>query len=1473
MNNWICGLNNSGKIWDLNLTWYTDNPDFTPCFHNSILYWIPCVYLCLCSPFYFAYLCRHDKGYIRMSHLSKAKTSIAVLLACLCYTELFCTVWNITHQFPEPPVLLISLLLLGSSMLLAACIIQYERIQGIQSSCVLLLYWLFSLLCAALQLRSKILHALHEDSSPDVLRSIVFFAYCFLVLVQFLLSIVNDQLPLFADIKSALNPCPEAHSSFLSQITFNWFTGIMMKGYKHPLEEEDIWALRSSDTAEETISEFSRQFQRSWDRTKQIEARTLTAFGQQNREAQNVQDEADQVELLIKSPEKQMSSGVLLKIICRTFGVYYLIGSFLMLLFTILMFMSPLIMWTLLDILKDPSARSWHGYVCATLLFICPCAQSIFCNQHDYICYVTGMRIKSALISSVYRKVLVITNAGRKNSSAGEIVNLISSDVQKLIDVATCLNSIWAAPLTIVIGMVFLWKTLGIAVLAGVGVFVLNIPFMTGFGVKIKKLQGEQMKHKDSRIKSMNEILQGIKVLKLYAWENAFLKKVQDVRQLELKVIKRAALILSAAVAAFLATPFLVTLIMFAVHLAVDQANVLNAQKAFVAILLLNILRLPLRTFPMALNLSAQSFVALQRLSKFFAEDELEPENMEHSCTLGNEIEIQDGTFAWSIADGPCLQSININISRGSLVAVVGQVGSGKTSLLSAMLGEMEKFNGRVAIKGAVAYVPQQAWIPNASFRDNVLFGQKFVEHWYNAVVKACALLPDVKMLPAGENTEIGEKGVNLSGGQKQRISVARALYRKSDVYLMDDPLSAVDANVGQHLFENVIGPNGLLKDKTRVLVTHGVSFLPQMDTIIVMSDGKISEMGSYTELILQNGTFAEFLQTYACGEHNGRSKEERPVNTKEGSSVNKRADSDERTFWNGQGTPLKKDMSHQDKEKEHILGKLTEADKARTGKVKLSVYLEYLKMIGGVHLFLIFLFYMIQQTAAFLSNYWIALWADDPVVNGTQQNRQLRMGVYGFLGSVQVLGIFAATAVVILGGVLVSKKLHFKLLYSILRCPLSFFERTPSGNLTNRFAKEMDTVDNIIPHMLMMTIMMFLNIAEILLIIAVATPLAALAFLPFGLLYFFLQRFFVSTSRQLKRLESVSKSPLYTHINETLQGVGVIRAFKEQGRFIQGNNSRLDTNQRLYYSSFVANRWLSVRSDLLSNFIVFSVAVVGVICRGSISPGLVGLAVMNSLRAPWSSSQSSALQHWPEKGAIVFTGYGLQYRSDLQLALRNITVTISQGEKIGIVGRTGAGKSSLTLGLFRILEPAAGTICIDGIDISKLGLHELRSKLTIIPQDPVLFSGSLRMNLDPFDSYTDEDIWTALDLAHLKNFAMSLPEKLNHTCSEGGENLSVGQRQLVCLARALLRKSKILVLDEATAAVDLETDALIQTTIRAQFEGCTVLTIAHRLNTIMDYTRIIVFEEGQIVECDNPAQLLAQKGVFYGLAKDANII
>uniref|UniRef100_A0A8C7JPC1 Multidrug resistance-associated protein 1 n=1 Tax=Oncorhynchus kisutch TaxID=8019 RepID=A0A8C7JPC1_ONCKI len=1405
-------------VSDWNRTWHVGNPDLTQCFQNTVLVWVPCLYLWVCAPIYFLYLKSHDRGYICMTHLNRAKTAVGFLLWIVCWADVFYSFWErsqhdsgASSSSTQAPVYLVSPTMLGITMLLATLLTQYERLKGVQSSGVMLNFWLVAVLCATVTFRSKIIQAINENY-----RHFIFYFIS----------------PLFNQ-----NPCPEIGASFLSRISFWWITGLIVTGYKRPLEQKDLWCLNSEDRSQRVVPQLVRRW---------------------NNEKEGVPVEESEI-LIMKTPQKTREPS-LFWALCLTFGPYFLISSLYKIIQDILMFVGPNILRLLIQFVNDSSAPSWQGYFYTALLFVCTCFQTLILQKYFHVCFVTGMRLRTAIVGAVYRKALVISNAARRTSTVGEIVNLMSVDAQRFMDLITYINMIWSAPLQVILALYFLWQNLGPSVLAGVAVMVLMVPINGVIAMKTKTYQ----------------------VLKLYAWELAFKDKVSAIRESELRVLKKAAYL--GAISTFT----WVALSTFTVYVMIDERNVLDAQKAFVSLALFNILRFPLNMLPMVISSMVQASVSMKRLCVFLSHEELQEDSVERMAVAGCESHI-------------------VRIPDGSLVAVVGHVGSGKSSLLSALLGEMEKLEGSVSVKGSVAYVPQQAWIQNATLKDNIVFGQERKESWYHRVVEACALLPDLEILPAGDGTEIGEKGVNLSGGQKQRVSLARAVYCDCAVYLLDDPLSAVDAHVGKHIFEKVVGPQGVLKDRTRVLVTHGLSFLPQADLILVMVEGEITERGSYLELMARDGAFAEFLRTYAnkeqeddesgdiCYLHHHHHHHQQQLATS--LHYSHLITSAVRT----EGEVLGK------KAKNAEVGRITEADKANTGRVKLSVFWEYMKAIGVVlSCVSIFLFFS-HHFASLFSNYWLSLWTDDPVVNGTQPSREMRLGVYGALGASQGIAVFCYSISVSIGGILASRYLHQSMLYNVLRSPMSFFERTPSGNLVNRFSKETDTIDSIIPSIIKMFMGSMFNVVGSCVVILIATPLVAIIIPPLGILYFFVQRFYVASSRQLKRLESVSRSPVYTHFNETLLGASVIRAFGEQERFIRESDGRVDHNQKAYYPSIVANRWLAVRLEFVGNCIVMFAALFAVMARESLSPGIMGLSISYALQltasltwlvrmssdletnivavervkeyedtekeADWRHDQSSLPPGWPTAGNIDIRGFGLRYREDQELAVRNITVAIHGGEKVGIVGRTGAGKSSLTLGLFRIIEACEGEIHIDGVNIATLGLHELRSRITIIPQDPVLFSGSLRMNLDPFDGYSDEEVWRALELSHLKSFVSGLPDKLNHECSEGGENLSLGQRQLVCLARALLRKTKILVLDEATAAVDLETDNLIQSTIRTQFDDCTVLTIAHRLNTIMDYTRVLVLDKGEMAEFDSPSTLITKRGIFYKMAKDSGLV
>ncbi|XP_048239473.1 ATP-binding cassette sub-family C member 2-like [Haliotis rufescens] len=781
-------------------------------------------------------------------------------------------------------------------------------------------------------------------------------------------------------------------------------------------------------------------------------------------------------------------------------------------------------------------------------------------------------------------------------------------------------------------------------------------------------------------------------------------------------------------------------------------------------------------------------------------------------------------------------------------------------------------------------------------------------------------------MLPAGDMTEIGERGINLSGGQKQRVSLARAVYNNDDIYLLDDPLSAVDSHVGKHIFDKVLSRNGLLAGKTRVLVTHGIHWLPEVDSIHVMTNGQISETGTYDQLLHQNGPFAQFLQKNLFESHDS------DVSDPEFTEIEKKVfqrlesvESDEETD-EASVTLMKSLMKSTEVKQVELLkakepvsesSKLIEEEQVETGKVTLNVFLAYGRAIGLWTVVFSLIMYALFQVMSVMSASWLSKWTDDTSLNnltllpsnssGRLEKNNYYLGVYGVLGVAQTVFIMIFAFLWNLRTVKASGILHMNMLRNVLKAPLSFFDTTPTGRIVNRFSQDIDTIDTSMPSTVEYAINTLLQVLSSIIVISFTTPIFLVVVVPLVILYYFIQRFYVTTSRQLKRLESKARSPIYSHFGETLSGASVIRSFQAQSRFIKESEDRVDTNQRFTFYASCALRWLGVRLEIIGNIIVFAASLFAVMSRDTLSGGLVGLSISYAIEitvnlnlmvqlvsgvetqivsvervkeyteidseAAWNVPEKRPNHDWPDSGVVKFLDYSTRYRDGLDLVLKGITCTVHSREKVGIVGRTGAGKSSLTLSLFRLIEAAGGEINIDGVDVSTLGLHDLRSKLTILPQDPVLFVGCLRGNVDPFNKYSDNQIWRALEQAHLKTFVETLPDGLEHECSEGGENMSVGQRQLLCLARALLKKTRILVLDEATAAVDMETDCLIQETIRSEFKECTVLTIAHRLNTVMDCDRILVLDKGCVCEFDTPSSLLQQPdSIFYSMAKAAGL-
>ncbi|XP_008945266.1 PREDICTED: multidrug resistance-associated protein 1-like [Merops nubicus] len=891
-----------------------------------------------------------------------------------------------------------------------------------------------------------------------------------------------------------------------------------------------------------------------------------------------------------------------------------------------------------------------------------------------------------------------------------------------------------------------------------------------------------------------------------------------------------------------------------------------------------------------------QTKVSLSRLEDFLCAEDLNPEDVSTNYSGNHAVGFIGASFRWEKNGLPVLKNLSVSIPEGSLVAVVGQVGSGKSSFLSAVLGEMEKLEGTVQRRGSVAYVSQQPWIQNDTLQENILFGTDLNRPYYELVLESCALLPDLEQLPNGDQTEIGERGVNISGGQKQRVSLARAVYTNADLYLLDDPLSAVDVHVGKHLFEKLIGPSGLLKSKTRILVTHNLMLLPHTDLIIIMEEGRVSQMGTYQELVSKRANFAELIQV-SNADH--KSEDTTPM----GVSSSKEEGQLDKSLQQRELMKCKSSSSDQWKIPTN------NKEKVATGRMKVSVVWKYLQAFDWCWVWLTIAAYLGQNAVAIGQNLWLSTWTAETskVSDFTEwkHSQNYKLCVYGLLGFTQGLLVCCGSYVLTRGSLCASRALHHQLLDNVLHLPLQHFETNPVGQIINRFTKDLFIVDVRFHYYLRTWLNCTLDVIGTILVITSASPLFIVVVIPLGYFYFTIQRYYIASSRQIRRLAGASHSPVISHLSETFVGRSTIRAFGHQERFIRKNNDVVYENLVYFYNNVISNRWLSVRLEFLGSLMVFFAALFVVLAGNTVSSSTVGLSISYALNIiqslnfwvrkaceietnavsiervceyakmdkeePWIMSKRPPVG-WPDRGIIEFLNYKAQYRKDLGLALKNISFQTQSKEKVGIVGRTGAGKSTLTNCLFRLIEGSEGKIIIDGIDISTIGLHDLRGNLNIIPQDPVLFSGTLQSNLDPLEKHSDLELWEVLELCDLKDFVQSLPKKLLHEISEGGENLSVGQRQLVCLARALLRRTKILVLDEATASVDVETDNLVQSTIKREFYNCTVLTIAHRLHTVMDSERVLVLDAGRILEYDTPHNLLQQKGAFSEMVLEAGI-
>nr|XP_032836176.1 multidrug resistance-associated protein 4 [Petromyzon marinus] len=1280
-------------------------------------------------------------------------------------------------------------------------------------------------------------------------------------------------------------PNPLHRASLVSRLCFCWLNALFSVGRKRQLQGEDLYDAMPSDT-----SAFQgNELQRYWD----AELRRAKARGW--------------------SPS-------LTKALWRCYWRRYALLGIFTLLEESVRVVQPLLLGKLLNYFEGTlEGTAAVPPRLAAFLYaggISLCALSFAVTHHLYFLHVqlAGMRIRVAVCHMVYRKALRLSTAAMSRTTTGQIVNLLSNDVNRYDQVTVFLHYLWSAPLQTAVVVVLLWQEVGVACLAGVAVLALLMPMQSFIGSVFSRLRSKTARHTDSRIRTMNEVVSGMRIIKMYAWENPFALLVNSIRRLEVSKVLKASFLRGMNMAWFFMAGKLILFFTFMTYTLMGHP--ITAARVFVAVSLYNAVRLTVTLFfPSAIQATSEALVSNSRIQTFLMLDEIvkntnqeeeeegkeeegkeeegkEEEEGENGPVVGDRtpfITVENISCSWD-KDSPdlrALDSISFTVGPGELVAIIGPVGAGKSSLLSALLGELPCSLGRVRARGRVAYACQQPWVFPDTVRQNILFGAAYERARYERVVRACSLRKDFEMMSEGDLTLIGDRGVTLSGGQKARINLARAVYQDADLYLLDDPLSAVDAEVGRALFEKCIC--GLLEDKPRVLVTHQLQFLQEATHIIVLKEGHVTARGTFSELLRSGVDFTTLLRhddheepdDIVPGDHrHGNSKRTLSSATSDSSIV---SDSKE------EGVPV-------DVMEEH----------RAQGNVGFSVYKRYFRAGASIAMLLLLLAVNVGATVLYvLQDWWLSYWA-------TQQEVVMKWNATGTLNETAgpqpdpldlsyYIGIYAGVTlgVVLLGMarcllflkvlVTASRVLHNRMFSSVLRAPVYFYDVNPIGRVLNRFSKDIGQMDDLLPITFLDFAQTSLQIVGAMSVAVGVVPWVMIPVVPLLVVFFLLRRYYLLTARNIKRLEATARSPVFSHLSSSLQGLPVVRAFHVQRHFQSTFDSLQDVHTEAWFLFLTTSRWLAVRLDLLCAVFVTAVSFSSIFISSSLAAGQVGLALSYAMsltgmfqwgvrqsaevesymtsvervleyselepEAPWEAEKRPPAG-WPSRGALCLQDVSLRYPGSTRPVLYNLNATIHPGEKIGIVGRTGAGKSSLLAALFRLAEPS-GRIVIDGIATSSLGLHDLRRRISIIPQDPVLFTGSMRKNLDPFGEHTDQDLWAALEEVQLRSVVEEFPARLDAELAESGANLSVGQRQLVCLARALLRHNNILVIDEATANVDPRTDELIQKTIREKFRWCTVLTIAHRLHTIVDSDRIMVMEEGHIRELDSPHALL----------------
>ncbi|KAM5251530.1 ATP-binding cassette sub-family C member 9 isoform 3-T11 [Hipposideros larvatus] len=1177
-------------------------------------------------------------------------------------------------------------------------------------------------------------------------------------------------------------------------------------------------------------------------------------------------------------------------------------------------------------------------YVLAVLLFLALILQRTFLQASYYVTIETGINLRGALLAMIYNKILRLStsNLSMGEMTLGQINNLVAIETNQLMWFLFLCPNLWAMPVQIIMGVILLYNLLGSSALVGAAVIVLLAPIQYFIATKLAEAQKSTLDYSTERLKKTNEILKGIKLLKLYAWEHIFCKSVEETRMKELSSLKTFALYTSLSIFMNAAIPIAAVLATFVTH-AYASGNSLKPAEAFASLSLFHILVTPLFLLSTVVRFAVKAIISVQKLNEFLLSDEIGEDSWRtgessvpfESCkkhtgvqpkTINRKqpgryhldsyeqstrhlrpvetediaIKVTNGYFSWG-SGLATLSNIDIRIPTGQLTMIVGQVGCGKSSLLLAILGEMQTLEGKVhwsnRSRYSVAYAAQKPWLLNATVEENITFGSPFNKQRYKAVTDACSLQPDIDLLPFGDQTEIGERGINLSGGQRQRICVARALYQNTNIVFLDDPFSALDIHLSDHLMQE-----GILKflqddKRTLVLVTHKLQYLTHADWIIAMKDGSVLREGTLKDIQTKDVELYEHWKTLMNRQDQELEKDmEADQTTLERKTLR-------RAMYSREAKAQMEDEDEEEEEEEDEDDNMSTVMRLRT-KMPWKTCWRYLTSGGFFLLFLMIFSKLLKHSVIVAIDYWLATWTSEYSINNTgKADQTFYVAGFSILCGAGIFLCLVTSLTVEWMGLTAAKNLHHNLLNKIILGPIRFFDTTPLGLILNRFSADTNIIDQHIPPTLESLTRSTLLCLSAIGMISYATPVFLVALVPLGVAFYFIQKYFRVASKDLQELDDSTQLPLLCHFSETAEGLTTIRAFRHETRFKQRMLELTDTNNIAYLFLSAANRWLEVRTDYLGACIVLTASIASI--SGSSSSGLVGLGLLYALTITnylnWvvrnladlevqmgavkkvnsfltmesenyegTMDPSQVPEHWPQEGEIKIHDLCVRYENNLKPVLKHVKAYIKPGQKVGICGRTGSGKSSLSLAFFRMVDIFDGKIVIDGIDISKLPLHTLRSRLSIILQDPILFSGSIRFNLDPECKCTDDRLWEALEIAQLKNMVKSLPGGLDAVVTEGGENFSVGQRQLFCLARAFVRKTSILIMDEATASIDMATENILQKVVMTAFADRTVVTIAHRVHTILTADLVIVMKRGNILEYDTPESLLAQEdGVF----------